>query len=1018
MQSTFNSVGGVTAGFGQLVGKIGLATSAVGPLVNAVGGLGLAMGQMAGGAGALLPGIALAGAAVIKTLSVAMSNFKTSTVSQVVDLRNQITSSLSGVRDAIQRSMFDGLAASLKSISSTFIPQVRAGMIGIAGQMNLMAKTGLSFLGTPQTVADTHTGLANTVAAMSNLGKAVQPVLQAFRDLAVTGSNFLPQLTAGIGGVAQKFADFIAHARESGQLQAFIQGALTLFKQLFTVIQNVGGILAGVFNASNASGAGFMNTLVTITGALKALVNNPVVAQGLNAFFTASAAAMGSLITALSGTLPQVLGALAPVFSTLATVVSGVLGDAIRALGPVIVALAPVLENLGNLLGGVLSHAIAILGPLLVSLAPVVNTVGSLLAGLLNQALTALGPILTALVPLIAPLAHVFADVLGQAIQILAQVLTALVPLIQPVGTLLIDVFGVVGPLFASLGPIFQSLIPPLIELVQAILPPFKALWDALTPVIGTIVAAVLPPLVVIIGELAHGIVLLSPFLMTLANQILPGLATAWGGWMAQLLTVVSVVLPPLLSVLGFVGDMLTQFPPLIYVLIGAFTVWRVAVLAQTAMTALMTAALGGSTIATYAYSIAVYAAQVATLVFRAALALLTGPIGIIIGVIGLLVLAFITLWNKSEGFRNFFIGIWDHIKAAVAVAVDWVVRKWAEMGAFLDKLWTDVSGAIVTAWNAIGSFFHTILDAIGAYFTFVWNLISTVAHVYWDIFQFIVINPLIAIYGWVTGAFAAIGGFFTGLWSGISTAAHAVWDVFQNIIINPLQAAWDWVTGVFGQISGWFSGLWSGIVSNAQSLWGTITGAVTGPLQAAWDWITSQFGQIAGWFSNLWSGIVTDVGNILGGVGAVVGNAFSGVAAAAKGALNGIINGINNVVIGGINFVIDGANSISPFTIPHIPNIPNLAAGGIIQPTPFGTIARIAEAGRPERVEPLDENGLSVRDKALIDRLAPQGGGGPTVVHVYIGEQELAQLVDVRVEQNNANLARALNSGRRVLAS
>jgi hypothetical protein len=58
------------------------------------------------------------------------------------------------------------------------------------------------------------------------------------------------------------------------------------------------------------------------------------------------------------------------------------------------------------------------------------------------------------------------------------------------------------------------------------------------------------------------------------------------------------------------------------------------------------------------------------------------------------------------------------------------------------------------------------------------------------------------------------------------------------------------------------------------------------------------------------------------------------------------------------------------------------------------GTIARIGEAGRPERVEPLDPNGLSKRDKAIIDRLS--GGGVQITVNPSAGmdERELAALV------------------------
>jgi hypothetical protein len=72
------------------------------------------------------------------------------------------------------------------------------------------------------------------------------------------------------------------------------------------------------------------------------------------------------------------------------------------------------------------------------------------------------------------------------------------------------------------------------------------------------------------------------------------------------------------------------------------------------------------------------------------------------------------------------------------------------------------------------------------------------------------------------------------------------------------------------------------------------------------------------------------------------------------------------------------------------------LANGGIVYPRAGGVPAIIAEAGRAERVEPLDPSGLSKRDKAMISMLA--GGGGGQAVNVYpskgMSEVELAAQV------------------------
>jgi hypothetical protein len=127
------------------------------------------------------------------------------------------------------------------------------------------------------------------------------------------------------------------------------------------------------------------------------------------------------------------------------------------------------------------------------------------------------------------------------------------------------------------------------------------------------------------------------------------------------------------------------------------------------------------------------------------------------------------------------------------------------------------------------------------------------------------------------------------------------------------------------------------------------------------------------------------------------------------------IFGGVRDTIVGAfrnaINFIIRGWNNLD-FTIPKVkvagisfggftiglPDIPELAEGGIINPTPGGTLARIGEAGKAERVEPLDPDGLSKRDKAIIAMLSGSTGGGITL-NVYpspgMNEVELAALVN-----------------------
>lgn len=76
---------------------------------------------------------------------------------------------------------------------------------------------------------------------------------------------------------------------------------------------------------------------------------------------------------------------------------------------------------------------------------------------------------------------------------------------------------------------------------------------------------------------------------------------------------------------------------------------------------------------------------------------------------------------------------------------------------------------------------------------------------------------------------------------------------------------------------------------------------------------------------------------------------------------INSVIDGIN-LLIGGINLLLSGINAVTGSklkvsTISPV-KIPRLAQGGVVMPSPGGSIVNVAEAGKPEAIVPLDKMG------------------------------------------------------------
>jgi len=78
---------------------------------------------------------------------------------------------------------------------------------------------------------------------------------------------------------------------------------------------------------------------------------------------------------------------------------------------------------------------------------------------------------------------------------------------------------------------------------------------------------------------------------------------------------------------------------------------------------------------------------KVRTAILAMNAAMLLNPIGLIVALIAGLVAAFIVLWNNNEGFRNFWIGMWDKIKSASGTAVQWIKDKFNSLKDVVSKV-------------------------------------------------------------------------------------------------------------------------------------------------------------------------------------------------------------------------------------------------------------------------------------------------------------------------------------------
>jgi phage-related protein len=321
------SFGSMTKGAANLAVTMGQLSSGVTVLSGLAG-----WAASASGAIGLLPGaIAIAGAAMV-TMKLGADGIKKAWAGTFDPLK-------AAVSDTFQRTMVPAVN-NVKAL----LPQLSGGFKGIATEVSGVATKFTAMLRQKENVNSLNAILFNTKDATKNLGAAVAPLGQAFLDVASVGSAMFAELTGGAGGAAQRFADFIHEAKESGKLHDWIQTGIDAFKQLGAILADVFGIIGDVFRGLNAGAEGSISPLAAVLDTIHQFTSSVEGQEALRGLGEAMRAVGGAVSTVLGAALKAIaplIPPLASAFSNLATTVASI-------LVPVIQFLAPILLNIAN----------------------------------------------------------------------------------------------------------------------------------------------------------------------------------------------------------------------------------------------------------------------------------------------------------------------------------------------------------------------------------------------------------------------------------------------------------------------------------------------------------------------------------------------------------------------------------------------------------------------------------------------------------------------------------------------
>ena len=261
---------------------------------------------------------------------------------------------------------------------------------------------------------------------------------------------------------------------------------------------------------------------------------------------------------------------------------------------------------------------------------------------------------------------------------------------------------------------------------------------------------------------------------------------------------------------------------------------------------------------------------------------MLANPIVLIIAAIAALVAAFIYLWNNCDGFRQFWIDLWENVKQVA-----------------------------ITVWNAIKAFFSQVWEAIKTIFSTVFEVIKTLVTTYFNLYKTIIETVFNVIKTVITTIWEAIKGVFTTVFNVIKTLVTTYFNIYQTIIQTVLTiiqtvvtTVWNTIktviTTVMTAIQTIFSTVWNAIKTIISNVVSGIKALITGNFEGIKNAIATIMNTIKSTISTIWNTIKSTVSTILGAIRGAVTSAFNGIVNAVKGAmgnvLNTVISGFSNV--------------------------------------------------------------------------------------------------------------------------
>ena len=470
------------------------------------------------------------------------------------------------------------------------IPVLSSGMTKVGAALGTAMGKVADAISSARGLSAIKTVLESTARAFDPLGDALASIVDGLLHLAKAGAPLIERLSNAVAGLGKRFAAWANDVADSGKLLTWVDDAIATFKQLGTIIVQLGGILKGLGNAMGVTGGSIqLEAMVASLTAVNNAINGPLAQGALREIFDGARDAVKALGPGVTDLLHALAG-FAPTLSNLLRIGSAAFGALLSGVGAIlnepmfragvtqlftgIQALAEGLRELGPVIGRVLGGAASVIGSVARGIASILPYLEPVIE-VLSQVLMFISGQLDKIPGLVDTAAGSF----GRLFEPLQTAWSMVEPVLQRMGDVLLNAFsGFDGAgALSGLSGIFEPLLNGVLQLADSLTTLFEQIWPGIEPIIQRIATQTLPMLAeawgsifgVISSVLEHFGEKLGPLIEPLGNLLLdiyemfleyaPKIWAILGQVAEFIISTLAAILPPVMSVVSVIKDAIAQ---------------------------------------------------------------------------------------------------------------------------------------------------------------------------------------------------------------------------------------------------------------------------------------------------------------------------------------------------------------------------------------------------------------------------------------------------------------------------